>query len=176
MSKENGTRKGCWNVFHAFLVRNAHYDGNLEIPVLQPETELPNRLIAFSKAMHSADYDQWIHFYEDDVSFGRGWNRPHTYLSRLKHFRGVISPDFSLYRDMPLVMQQWNTYRGKALEHWWQEEGIPVIPNVRAGDQRTYDFCRALSRWRRPFYGAESLCYVEKKVPNTLRLRLICGG
>ena len=141
MAKKNGARKGCRDVFHAFLVKNAHYDGNLEIPVLQPETELPNRLISFSKAMNSTDYDQWIHFYEDDVSFERVWNRPRIYLPKLKRFRGVISPDFSLYRDMPLVMQQWNTYRGKALGHWWQEEGLSIIPNVRAGDERTYDFC-----------------------------------
>ena len=143
MSKENCSRKGCRDVFHAFLVKNAHYDGDLEIPVLQPETELPNKLISFSKAMSANDYDQWVHFYEDDVSFERVWNRPRIYLPKLKKFRGVISPDFSLYRDMPLVMQQWNTYRGKALGHWWQEQGLTVLPNVRAGDERTYDFCCA---------------------------------
>ena len=143
MSKENGIRNGCQDVFHAFLVKNAHYDGKLEIPVLQPETEIPNKLISFTKALRTEDYDQWIHFYEDDVSFERIWNKPHQYLPLLKRFRGVISPDFSVYRDMPLVMQQWNTYRGKALGHWWQEEGLHVLPNVRTGDQRTYDFCCA---------------------------------
>ena len=44
---------------------------------------------------------------------------------------------------MPLVMQQWNTYRSRAIGHWLQENGIPVIANVRWGDERTYDLCCA---------------------------------
>ena len=38
-------------------------------------------------------------------------------------------------------MQEWNTYRGKALGHWWQTQWLNVIPNVRWGDERTYKFC-----------------------------------
>lgn len=63
------------------------------------------------------------------------------YLPLLKRFKGVISPDFSLYRKMPLCMQIWSTYQGRALAHWWQSNGIEVIPNVRFGDERTYSFC-----------------------------------
>ena len=140
MSKTNGTRNGCRDVFHSFMVSDATYDGALEIPVIQPTDQLPNRLISFSKAMGTDDYDQWVHFYEDDGGFERVWNRPNYYLPRLKKFRGVITPDFSLYRDMPLVMQQWNTYRGKALGHWWQTQEMIVLPNVRTADARSYSF------------------------------------
>ena len=42
---------------------------------------------------------------------------------------------------MPLVMQMWNTYRGRALANWMQSNEIEVIPNVRWNDERTYDFC-----------------------------------
>ena len=75
------------------------------------------------------------------MSFERLWNQPSKYLPILKKFKGVISPDFSVYRDMPLVMQQWNIYRSRAIGHWLQENGIPVITNVRWSDQRTYDLC-----------------------------------
>ncbi|MCR5627407.1 MAG: DUF4417 domain-containing protein [Lachnospiraceae bacterium] len=141
MSKINGIRTGCRDVFHSYLVHDARYDGTLEIPVIEPESALPNRLISFSKALKSDDYDQWVHFYEDDGGFERVWNKPGVYLPKLKQFNGVITPDFSLYRDMPLVMQAWNSYRGKALGHWWQSNGMTVLPNVRTGDERTYDFC-----------------------------------
>lgn len=80
-------------------------------------------------------------FYEHDVKFERLWNNPKRYLEKLKKFKGVISPDFSLYRNMPLVMQQWNTYRSRALAVWLQNNGIEVIPNIRFNDERTYDFC-----------------------------------
>lgn len=117
MSKENGTRSGCKDVFRTFLVKNAAYDGWLEIPCLKAEFGKPQKLIAFSKAIRSTDYDAWVHFYEDDVMFERLWNRPKTYLPLLKKIQGVISPDYSVYRDMPLVMQQWNIYRGRAIAH-----------------------------------------------------------
>ena len=138
MSKVNSTRSGCKDVFRAFLVKNAQFASDLEIPCIASETSLPERMIPFSKAISSTDYDQWVHFYEDDASFERIWNNPEKYLPILRKFKGVISPDFSLYRDMPLVMQQWNTYRGRAIGHWFQENGIPVIANVRWGDERTY--------------------------------------
>ena len=40
---------------------------------------------------------------------------------------------------MPLCMQIWNTYRGRALAHWLWENGVEVIPNVRWGDERTFE-------------------------------------
>ncbi len=141
MSKNNSTRTGCRDVFRSFLVKGAKFSGKLELPCIQPESSKPNRMVPFSKAINCQDTDQWVHFYEDDACFERIWNTPHKYLSVLARFRGVISPDFSLYRDMPLVMQQWNTYRGRAIGHWLQENGIPVIPNVRFADSRSFDFC-----------------------------------
>lgn len=141
MQQLNCTRNGCQDVFHAFLVENAEYEGALEMPCMMLETAVPNALIPFSKALGSNQSDQWIHFYEDDSKFERLWKDPHKYLPLFKRFNGIISPDFSVYRDMPLVMQQWNTYRGRALGHWLQRQGVHVIPNIRFGDKRSLDFC-----------------------------------
>lgn len=141
MTKQNINRAGCIDVFHSFLVRNAEYDGDLEIPKIKSAGAVPERLITFSKAIRCDDYNQWVCFYEDDVNFERIWNNPQRYLPILQKFKGVISPDFSLYRDMPLVMQQWNTYRGRAIAAWLQDNGVSVIPNVRWGDERTYELC-----------------------------------
>ena len=141
MSQKNCARNGCRDVFHAALVKDASFAGPLELPCMAGQKKLPNRLISFSRAISCKDHDQWIHFFEDDCKFERLWNDPVRYLPILKRYNGAISPDFSLYRDMPLVMQQWNTYRSRALGHWMQANGIPVIPNIRFGDERTYDFC-----------------------------------
>ncbi len=132
-----------YDVFHAFLVETAEYDGRIELPCVTTSSELPNRLIPFSKAMErtNTDFDRWVMFYEHDKKFERLWNKPRAYLDKLKRFRGIISPDFSLYRNMPLVMQEWNTYRGRALAHWLQKNGMEVILNVRFNDERTYEFC-----------------------------------
>lgn len=132
-----------YDEFHAFLVENANYDGYIELPCIKTSNNLPNRLVTFSKAMAKKynDFDCWVMFYEYDKYFERIWHNPSQYVNKLKKFRGIISPDFSLYRNMPLVMQQWNTYRSRALAFWFQQNGIEIIPNIRFNDERTYEFC-----------------------------------
>lgn len=141
MCKMNSTRNGCKDVFHAFLVKNATYDGDLEMPCIKSIDAIPNKLTVFSDAIHSKDFNSFVHFFEDDAKFERIWNKPNKYLQILKKFDGVITPDFSLYRDMPLIMQGWNVYRSRAIGHWLQENGIAVIPNIRFSDERSYAFC-----------------------------------
>ncbi len=139
--KSNAVRNGCKDTFKTFLIEDATFDGSLEIPTIKKESVEPNVLIPFSKCIRSSNNNCWVHFYEDDVMFERIWNNPKKYLNILKKYNGVISPDFSIYRDFPLVMQQWNTYRNRAIGSWLQQNGIKVIPNVRFGDKRTYSFC-----------------------------------
>ena len=141
MGKFKSDKKSCKDVFNAFLVRLAIYSGIFEFPIIQPTCWIPNRLIAFSKAISCKDYNQWVHFYEYDYLFERVWRNPRRYLPILKRYNGVILPDFSIYRDMPLVMQLWNIYRSRALGFWLQNNGIKVIVNVRWGDWRTYRPC-----------------------------------
>lgn len=129
------------DVFHAFLVKNASFDGIYEIPCIKGSKNIPTKIISFSKAISSTDYDCWVMFYEHDTKFTRIWNTPNKYIPILKKFKGIISPDFSLYRDMPLSMQIWNTYRGKAFAHFCEVNGIDVIPNVRFSDNRSFNFC-----------------------------------
>lgn len=59
----------------------------------------------------------------------------------LKSFNGIIGTDFSVYTQMPLSMQIWNTFRNRALSFWFQKNGLDVIPNVVWGLENTYDFC-----------------------------------
>lgn len=132
-----------YDVFRSYLVENADYEGYFELPVIKTSDLLPNKVVTFSKAMSKSynDFDCWIVFYEHDKNFERLWHNPKQYLAKLRKFKGIISPDFSLYRNMPLCMQIWNTYRARALATWLQSNGIEIIPNVRFGDERTYSFC-----------------------------------
>lgn len=141
MVKFQSKRKNCRDVFNAFLVSVAYYAGIFEFPIIQPTYEKPNRFIAFSKAISTRDCNQWVHFYEDDYKFERIWRNPRRYLPILNRFNGVILPDFSVYRDMPFVMQLWNIYRSRAIGFWLQQNGVKVIVNVRYGDYRTYRCC-----------------------------------
>ena len=140
MSLLNRNRSGCKDVFKSFLLKNAKYDGIFEIPTIEYGIFRPKKLILFSKCLSSIDYEAWVCFYEDDAAFERVWNNPRKYLPILKKFAGVICPDFSLYRDMPLAYQLWNVFRSRMLGSWFQANGINVIANVRFSDPRSYTF------------------------------------
>lgn len=131
-------KKAKNDVFNSFLVKNAMYDGKEEIPRIKTSNLLPEKVVPFSKARRIQKFDSWMHFYEYDSVFECLWNNPQRYLSVIKRYKGIISPDYSLYYDMPLCMQIWNTYRGKALACWLYENGVEIIPNVRWGDERTF--------------------------------------
>ena len=63
---------------------------------------------------------------------------PKEELENFKNLECVITPDCSLYRDMPLTAQIANVYRSRAIGYYLQKNGIYVIPNIRWGDERSY--------------------------------------
>lgn len=69
-----------YDVFHSFLVEKADYDGYFELPKTRTSSQLPDRVITFSKAMARTwnDFDCWVMFYEHDVNFERLWHNPKT--------------------------------------------------------------------------------------------------
>lgn len=149
MAKVNSQRHGCRDVFHSEILRQLKYEGEYDIPIIREEHIVPRKMIPFSKAMaEKRDFNQWVCFYEDDYLFERVWNSPKRYVRQLSRFEGVISPDFSVYYDMPLAMQMWNIFRNRALGAWLQKQGIKVIPNIRFGDGRTFECsCAGVSRY-----------------------------
>ena len=115
--------------------------GEFDMPVLEPCDFTPSRLIGFNYAKSATEFDAGLHFFIDDYQFERLWNRPLDYLPLLAKFECVLTPDFSLYMDMPLPMQAWNVYRSRALGKLWQERGLNVIPTLQYSDPRTFGFC-----------------------------------
>lgn len=85
--------------------------------------------------------DCGIHFYVDDYQFVRLWNRPDDYISLLKKFAAVCTPDFSQYTDMPVAMRIYNHYRKHWLGAYWQFHGIKVIPTICWSDAESYTWC-----------------------------------
>lgn len=115
--------------------------GNFEMPELKGENTTPTQLVGFNFAITTKKYDSFIHFYLDDYQFERVWNCPQKYVELFKKFEGIFTPDFSLYKDMPLPVQIYNTYRSRLLGKYYQDLGIKVIPTVSWSDERSFDFC-----------------------------------
>jgi len=132
-------KKSCIDVFNAGMVGTAETTGHYNFPLLEKSDNIPQNLIPFDKRCR-ANASNWLHFYIHDCKFVGLWQNYKRYLECFKKVAGVITPDFSLYRDMPLAMQLWNAYRNRAVGYWLQREGIKIVPNVRWGGERTYDF------------------------------------
>ena len=125
--------------FNAELVSKAFFDGLLEIPIIEKPKEIiiPSGLIPFTQMKRSDTKSEAVHFYEHDKRFSEVLTCTKELLPELSKFSAVISPDCSLYRDMPLCLQIANTYMNRAVGHYLQSQGLYVIPNIRWGDERS---------------------------------------
>ena len=115
--------------------------GKYQMPKLEKTDHVPNRLIGFNYMLSSKDYEAGIHFYLDDYQFERIWNNPHKYMEQLTEFDCVLTPDFSLYMNMPMAMKIWNVYRSRLLGQIMQDYGITVIPTLQWAEKETFEFC-----------------------------------
>lgn len=111
------------------------------MPILEAVDHVPAQLIGFNYAKTAKEHNVGIHFFIDDYQFERLWTNPERYLDLIKSFDCVLTPDFSLYMDMPLPMQQWNEYRRRALGRYWQQNGVTVIPTLSWSVPASYGFC-----------------------------------
>ncbi len=122
------------------FVIGAEFDGIFEMPIIKKpnKIKIPENLVPFSK-MEKADPKSFaVCEYENDVEFKDLLVHPDDYIAILKKYQGFISPDCSVYRDMPLALQITNIYRSRAIGYCFQKHGVYVIPCVRWGDERTY--------------------------------------
>ena len=158
MKRSDGTgarRRGIKDTWNAFMVEGAEFDVG-DIPVC-PTTAgvLPGSIISWpeAKRLHKKmlrhgkkDYacDSFVHFYVDDYKFDgrrRGiWLYPLATLEVLRHFEGVITPDFSTNQDFPEPIKTLATYRKRAFGYWLGRRGIAVINNVRWGTRETWRY------------------------------------
>ncbi len=120
--------------------------GKWDIPFIRKtELDLGNvDLISYSD-IKTNDTDKnrqkGVHFYIDDYRMNGLYNNPTKSLHRLSQYKFLISPDYSIYKDMPKALQLFNVFKSRWCGAYWQSLGMTVIPNVGWGDASTFDFC-----------------------------------
>lgn len=126
--------------FRADFVETARFDGIFEIPVIKKPDKIiiPDGMVPFSKRKADKEHKNFVCFYEHDLMFRDCLTATDKYLDELSKYPGIISPDCSLYIDMPLCLQIANVYMNRAVGHYLQSKGLYVVPNIRWGDERTY--------------------------------------
>lgn len=118
------------------------YVGKYDIPMMQSTQTTGENFLRFCDWRGIDDPENYIaHFYYDDFKFINAWRDPECYIDRLRQFKAVISPNFSLYTDFPLTLQILSCYRRQWLAAYWQSIGIDVIPGVVWGEEKSFEFC-----------------------------------
>ena len=122
------------------LVVGADFDGIFEMPIIKKPKHIvvPSALVPFSKMSRVNSEACAVCEFENDTEFRDLLINTDNYVEMLRQYQGFITPDCSVYRDMPLAVQITNIYRNRAIGAYMQNKGIYVIPNVRWGDERTF--------------------------------------
>ena len=133
------------------FLRN-HFDeksnNKLKIPTI-PKADFAHEdfdnllLIGFDRAKADDETlnERMVHFFLYDYKFEQMWKNPDKSIERLKNYKAVLSPDFSMYREMNTAMQLYNTFRNRWCGAYLSSKGLKVIPTVSWGDENTFDFC-----------------------------------
>ncbi len=148
-------RNGLKDIWNAHMAEGAMF-GHLDIP-LCPTTakEIPKFIITWeeAKAIHKKELakrntayhnEAFVCFYIDDSKFDgpRGiWHDSEYALKVLRHFAGVITPDYSTYQDFPEAIKIYATYRMRLFGYWLGQNDIAVINNVRWGTPESWHYC-----------------------------------
>lgn len=130
--------------FHQYLVEGAVFVGDAGIPVLMDldNVQIPSVLAPFDKARaRKCSKNSYVHFYMHDKYFAPILSATDKYVDLLKEYDGVITPDCSMLIGQSKCLQETNTYLSRAVGFYLQRQGIPVIPNVRWSDERSYEYC-----------------------------------
>jgi hypothetical protein len=150
-----GTRKTTWientsedrdslHLVRTYPASNPH--GIPDLPKATPDL-VPDALIAFrDKYPPNPDlHAPAVHFYLDDYRFNAAWSKPWRIADGLsRHYRIALTPDFSLYPDMPDVIRRFNIYRNRWCGCFWHEiASISVIPSVSWLGPDSWAYCFA---------------------------------
>lgn len=130
------------NVFENQERRQFVADNFFGIPSMYPTQTTGTQMARFCDFLELDDPSEYIaHFYYDDFKFIQAWRNPDKYVDRLRQFKAIVSPDFSLYTDFPRALQILSCYRRQWCGAYWQNLGLDVIPDVVWGDEKSFDYC-----------------------------------
>lgn len=122
------------------FLRN-EYDcvGKWNIPLVKRQPLVDNvKLIACSDAKEREEYNRecGVHFFVDDYRFEHIYKNPQRSLKKYAQYKFLLTPDYSLYADMPLWRQLENVAKNRWCGAYWQLQGLVVYPTVSWGGFR----------------------------------------
>lgn len=118
-------------------------EGRYGIPKMEAG-ELPEEIetwVPFNNLQRKLSGMDGVQMYVDDYRINRLWATPKRYIDGLRRAGAVLTPDYSIYVDVPEALGIYNHYRKHWVGAYWQQCGINVIPSICWGDKKTFEWC-----------------------------------
>lgn len=139
--KEN-ERERTMDAYNLHDYDSGNVEGFYQMPIITRTYAKPRELIGFNYVKtNKKQAGQGVHFFIDDYQFERIWNDPDKYMDMLVPYECVLTPDFSLYTEMPMAMKIWNVYRSRLIGQILQQNGANVVPTLSWCERDTFAFC-----------------------------------
>lgn len=124
---------------------NQKSSGKYNMPIIRKQ-EIDVEKIKFlsyvnAKPDDNENLDKTIHFFTYDWKFEKVYEKAEEELEKLKQYYCLLSPDFSIFTNMPLALQIESVFKNRWCGAYWQSQGLKVIPTISWGDERSFDFC-----------------------------------
>ncbi|MCL2061875.1 MAG: DUF4417 domain-containing protein [Firmicutes bacterium] len=126
-----------------------------------------------------------IHFFAHDWKYDTVFDKPDIAMEKLDQYYALLTPDFSLYWDMPRAVQIYSVFKNRWCGAYWQSQGKIVIPTITCGLEDSYDFVFdgieqgsvvAVSTYRRERYERECVENYHKILEVIKPSAVICYG
>ena len=131
-------------VRNEFLYHNMSA-GKYEFPIIKKQNIDVNKIKFLSyvdaKKDDNENKNKTIHFFTYDWKFEKVYQNADEELEKLKQYYAVLSPDFSIFTNMPLALQIESIFKNRWCGAYWQSKGLKVIPTVSWGDEKSFHFC-----------------------------------
>ncbi|MCR5183936.1 MAG: DUF4417 domain-containing protein [Opitutales bacterium] len=82
-----------------------------------------------------------VHFFIDDYHFSEVFEKPGIAFKRICDYKFLMTPDASLYREMPKWKLIENIGKSRYCGAYWQSKGKTIIPTISWAGLSTIDIC-----------------------------------
>lgn len=86
-------------------------------------------------------FDFGVHFFVDDYDFGDPYEYPEKTYPLYSQYRFCLTPDYSVYGEMPVWRQLESVAHSRWCGAWWQSRGMKVIPTLSWDKYPSFEFC-----------------------------------
>lgn len=143
------------DIFGAYITNKSYYCGKFDLSYVQCNTSIfPDYLCLYSELKnYHRTKKTCICFYEYDEKYD-GFNglynaiifqrkeRLNEYKKRFSGINFFISPDYSMFGDMPIWLQIFNLEKSRIVSIWLTLElSAIVIPNITFSNENSFDYC-----------------------------------